>query len=156
MAFQHDRLDVYRLSLDVSARVFRLLKRVARDVGGLRNQLLRAVISITLNIAEGAEEFSPADKARFYRFARRSAAECAACLDTLVAWGELKQTDIREIKRLLGWIVGKLTNMIAAMEARLGSTSVPTPGSRDEPMPVPMRMPMPIPFPPREPNPITR
>jgi four helix bundle protein len=34
-----------------------------------------------VNIAEGAGEFSPGDKARFYRMARRSATECAAILD---------------------------------------------------------------------------
>jgi four helix bundle protein len=33
-----------------------------------------------LNIAEGAGEFSPSEKARFYRMARRSATECAAIL----------------------------------------------------------------------------
>ena len=33
------------------------------------------------NIAEGAGEFSPADKARFYRIAGRSATESAASLD---------------------------------------------------------------------------
>ena len=36
---------------------------------------------MALNIAEGAGEFSPADKARLYRIARRSATECAAILD---------------------------------------------------------------------------
>ena len=34
-----------------------------------------------LNIAEGAGEFSNSDKARFYRYAKRSATECAAMLD---------------------------------------------------------------------------
>ena len=43
-----------------------------------------------LNVAEGAGEFSPADKARFYRVARRSATECAAILDVC---GELHLAD---------------------------------------------------------------
>ena len=34
-----------------------------------------------LNIAEGAGEFAPKEKARFYRMARRSATESAAVLD---------------------------------------------------------------------------
>jgi len=45
------------------------------------DQLQRAATSIPLNVAEGAGEFSPAEKARFYRIARRSATECAAILD---------------------------------------------------------------------------
>jgi four helix bundle protein len=32
-------------------------------------------------MAEGAGEFSSKEKARFYRMAKRSATECAACLD---------------------------------------------------------------------------
>ncbi len=32
------------------------------------------------NIAEGVREYSPAEKARFYRIARRSAVECASHL----------------------------------------------------------------------------
>ena len=43
-------------------------------------RVLRCTTDV-LNIAEGAGEFSPADKARFYRIARCSATESAACLD---------------------------------------------------------------------------
>jgi four helix bundle protein len=46
----------------------------------VRDQLRRAANSIPLNIAEGAGEFLPAEKARFYRMARRSATECAGQL----------------------------------------------------------------------------
>ena len=49
--------------------------------GDLADQLKRASTSIALNIAEGAGEYSRADKARFYRMAKRSATECAAILD---------------------------------------------------------------------------
>lgn len=44
-------------------------------------QLRRAVLSILLNLTEGATESEPREKARMYRLARRSAAECAAALD---------------------------------------------------------------------------
>ncbi len=47
----------------------------------LNDQLQRAGSSITLNIAEGAGEFSPNEKIRFYRMAKRSATECASILD---------------------------------------------------------------------------
>ena len=40
----------------------------------------RAISSAALNLAEGANEFSPAAKAAFYRIARRSAGEAAAAL----------------------------------------------------------------------------
>ena len=49
--------------------------------GYLRDQLRRAALSILLNLAEGATETEPKEKARMYRLARRSAAECGAALD---------------------------------------------------------------------------
>ncbi len=49
--------------------------------GELADPLRRASTSIPLNIAEGAGEYSRADKARFYRIARRSATESAAIID---------------------------------------------------------------------------
>ena len=53
----------------------------AEQLFHLADQLRRASTSISFNIAEGAGEYAPADKARFYRIARRSATESAAILD---------------------------------------------------------------------------
>jgi 23S rRNA-intervening sequence protein len=47
----------------------------------LTAQLQRAGTSIALNSAEGAGEFSPHEKSRFYRMAKRSGTETAAILD---------------------------------------------------------------------------
>ncbi len=46
----------------------------------LDDQMHRAAVSFTLNLAEGAGEFSKGDKARFYRMGKRSKTECAAVL----------------------------------------------------------------------------
>ena len=50
-------------------------------VGDLSDQLQRAALSISLNIAEGAGEYAIDEKVRFYRMAKRSATECAGILD---------------------------------------------------------------------------
>ncbi len=84
-----DRLPVYR-----DARAFRVLaERIAnsspRGQSDLAAQLRSAANSIVENISEGAGEFAPAEKARFYRIARRSAAECVAIVvDALRLRGE--------------------------------------------------------------------
>ena len=64
-----------------------LADRFPRCRAYLSDQLRRAVASIPLTLAEGAGEFAPADKARFYRMARRSATETAAVLDVLAVLG---------------------------------------------------------------------
>ena len=49
--------------------------------GLISDQLQRAALSISLNIAEGAGEYAVDEKVRFYRMAKRSATECAGVLD---------------------------------------------------------------------------
>jgi four helix bundle protein len=74
-------LAVYRGAIHYVAQTRPLTKRLKREDPTLADQLHRSVISIPLNIAEGSGEFSPKDKARFYRYALRSCAESLAILD---------------------------------------------------------------------------
>ena len=80
--FDHEKLEVYQESLTFVGWLSGVLDGSVR-LGDVKDQLDRASTSIPLNIAEGAGEFSPSEKARFYRMARRSATECAAILHVL-------------------------------------------------------------------------
>ena len=79
--FDHEKLDVYNVAIQWVVLAQDISQSMPRGNASLADQLRRAASSIALNIAEGAGEFSPADKARFYRMAKRSATECAAVLD---------------------------------------------------------------------------
>ena len=81
--FDHERLDVYRIALELQELVGTLLP--GRGYRVLRDQLERASLSVLLNIAEGAGRVSAADKRQFYAIARGSATESAAVLDVLRA-----------------------------------------------------------------------
>ena len=109
--FDHDRLDVYRLSIDYVASAF----DSSRSLEGLhrhaRDQWLRAAQSIPLNIAEGNGKRSLKDRARFLDIARGSALECAAIQDVLVVSGGLKRETSIELKSKLVRIVAMLTRM---------------------------------------------
>jgi hypothetical protein len=67
------KLDVYRCALDLLEVLDSIVGDMPAGRAHLKDQLDRAGTSIVFNIAEGAGEFSAADKARFYRMARRSA-----------------------------------------------------------------------------------
>src|SRR5450432_1334217 len=82
-----------------------------RGRGYLADQLRRAASSIAFNIAEGAGEFAPADKARFYRMARRSATESAAILDGCRALS-LTTDESPTARAVLLRIVAMLTAMV--------------------------------------------
>ena len=109
--FDHDRLDVYRLSIDYVAAAF----DVSKTLGGLhrhaRDQWLRAAQSIPLNIAEGNGKRSLKDRARFFDIARGSSFECAAIQDVLVATDGLDDSTSRDLKSKLKRIVAMLTRM---------------------------------------------
>ena len=79
--FDHEKLDVYKVSITFVLLIDELVKVLPRGRSYLVDQLQRAGSSITLNIAEGAGEYSRNEKVRFYRMAKRSAIECASILD---------------------------------------------------------------------------
>src|SRR5687768_10575821 len=99
--FDQDRLDAYNLSRAFVREVAALLTSVPRGFGEQIDQLRRAALSISLNTAEGAGEFVPKEKARFYRMARRSATEAAAVQDTLVDRGILQESEIENGRFIL-------------------------------------------------------
>ena len=87
MQFDHEKLDVYQVSIEFLRLANEVAEALPRGRGYLADQLHRAATSIALNIAEGAGEFSARDKARFYRMAKRSATECAAVFDVVRTLG---------------------------------------------------------------------
>ncbi len=63
--FDHDRLDVYRLSIDYVAQSFAITKQLSGLQRHARDQCLRAAQSIPLNIAVGNGKRSLKDRNRF-------------------------------------------------------------------------------------------
>jgi four helix bundle protein len=111
----HRQLDVYRVAIEFVA----IADRMSSSLVGrapLADQLRRASTSICLNIAEGAGEFSPKEKSRFYRIARRSAAECGAILDVMRAIGEGVPGDMDLGDDALLRIVRMLTRLVQRTE----------------------------------------
>lgn len=92
-------------------------RKIPPPYDDLRDQLRRAAVSVALNIAEGAGEFSPREKSRFYRIARRSAAECLAILDVLREFAA-PQTSTTAAKDDLLDISAMLTTMIKTVSGR--------------------------------------
>jgi four helix bundle protein len=77
----HEKLDVYHIAIEFVILSDAIIEHIPRGRGYLSDQLQRAALSISLNIAEGAGEYAIDEKVRFYRMAKRSATECAGILD---------------------------------------------------------------------------
>lgn len=124
-AFDHERLDVYQIALEFVALVGEVPERFPSGRHNLADRLSRASTSVVLNIAEGAGEFSRAEKARFYRMAKRSATECAAALDVCRIWKVTGEKKLEAGREMLLRIVAMLIRMIHAVEANSGQVTSP-------------------------------
>jgi len=110
--FDHEKLDVYRVSLQFTAWAHRLSKELRGIDRSTRDQLVRASQSIPLNIAEGNGKRPSADRRRFLQIAYGSSLECAAILDVLHVCGTIPVQRTDEGKVLLNRIVAMLVKMI--------------------------------------------
>ena len=105
----HERLDVYWVSLELRAVVRDIVPR--RGCAGLRDQVDRSSSSIVLNISEGAGRTAKADKQRFYEIARASATETDGALNVLRVDRFLTDADYQRARPLLIRIVAMLTRL---------------------------------------------
>jgi len=118
MAFDHHKLDVYRRALDAMEACDEIIEKLPPGRSHRRSQISKAADSIVANIAEGAGEFSPKEKARFYRMARRSAIEVAAWLDIVARRGDAPQPMIDHAIAQLEPVVAMLVRLIKASARR--------------------------------------
>ncbi|TWU01482.1 four helix bundle protein [Neorhodopirellula pilleata] len=109
--FDHDRLHIYRLSIEYVSAAFEISKSLSSLHRHARDQWLRASQSIPLNIAEGNCKRSVKDRARFFDIARGSAFECDAIQDVLVVSGGLYIKTSRDMKLTLKRVASMLTRM---------------------------------------------
>lgn len=76
MAFAFEKLLVYHKSVDFADAVCTATEQFQRAYGFLVDQLNRAALSISSNIAEGNGRFTKADRKHFIDIARGSIQEC--------------------------------------------------------------------------------
>ena len=114
--FEHEKLQVYHLSRELNREICRLTKIASKGCADHLDQVVRCGASIPRNLAEGTGEWSPKEKAKFYRYARRSATECCAAMDVLVDYEMLRESDVAHAKELLARIIPMLIKLIKLFE----------------------------------------
>ena len=110
--FGHERFEAYQISIKFLKVAISLADSIPPGYSMVKDQFRRASLSITLNIAEGSDKSSIAEKKRFYAIARGSAMECAAICDVLELVDQnYYATKTTEAKALLKSIVSILTTI---------------------------------------------
>ncbi|MFQ5845023.1 MAG: four helix bundle protein, partial [Planctomycetota bacterium] len=128
--FTHQRLDAYRVALELFAGVERLADEFPRGHADHKDQLRRAAAATVRHIAEGANRIHPRDKAARFALARAECGECEATLEMAEVAAVAAPGRVRPLRgradRVAAMLVGLLRRE-RARALRLRGTGTVTP-----------------------------
>jgi four helix bundle protein len=116
--FRFERLTVWQKAIELFEAVDTLVERLPRRVRfGLADQIHRAALSISSNIAEGSGRETPAEMRHFYTTAKASTFELVSL--SIVCWRRKFFTDDQysEVYRR----AEEIARMLTALKKRPGS-----------------------------------
>jgi four helix bundle protein len=108
----YQKLDVYQCSIQFIALGAALITNLPKGFFFLADELKRASVSVSQNIAEGVGKPTAADRARYLGIARGSAMECGAILDVGATLKLFSASDHLKGMELLERIVSMLSKMM--------------------------------------------
>src|SRR5690349_11814249 len=103
-------LRIYPVVLELVRRLAPVIRMLRQRSAALADQMERALISVPLNVAEGAYSRGRNRQAR-YQSAAASARETLACLETAEAMGFVGPID-PELAALFDRVIGTLVRLI--------------------------------------------
>lgn len=109
--FAHQRLDAYRVAVELFREVEQVTARFPRGHADLKDQMRRSAAATVRHIAEGANRFEPRDCANRFLLAR---AECGECESTVEMASLVGAVGRAQAERMRG-----LADRVAAMTWRL-------------------------------------
>jgi len=100
--FGYRKLIAYQKAKEIVKRTYKLLKKFpAEERYAMCDQLRRASVSITSNIAEGVNRFSIKDKARFIEIAYGSLMEVSSQFEISEELGYITTADRQNMDQLI-------------------------------------------------------
>ncbi|MEW6517683.1 MAG: four helix bundle protein [candidate division FCPU426 bacterium] len=81
MSFMFEQLNVYQKAINLAETITNATEAIARGNYYLTDQLNRAVLSISTNLAEGNGRWHEKDRKQFFYIARGSAQECVPIIE---------------------------------------------------------------------------
>ena len=110
--FPHDRLDAYRVALEMARGAKELAQHIPRGHRSVADHLLRSSTNAVLLLAEGANRRGPAEKRQRFVESRGEAGEVAAACD-LVSVLEVGSGSLAAaVKRDAARVAAMLTRLI--------------------------------------------
>lgn len=120
----HSNLMVYQRALNLVQDIRRSTRNVGMDWSTL-DQITRASLSITANIAEGAGRKGPRERIQFYHIARSSAAETYSHFEVIAPERNVDplkldcwKAELIEVSKMLYGLIRRQQSMIAGPPTR--------------------------------------
>jgi four helix bundle protein len=107
-------LEVWRRACDAAVEVCEVAASIRNSA--LRDQMMRAAISVPSNIAEGAERNSKPDFLRFLHYSKGSSAELWTQIVLAVRLGHIPQDRGRDLTEQLKQISAMLHGLVQALQ----------------------------------------
>ena len=118
MTFAFEKLQVYQKSVDFADTICSHTEQFSRGYGFLANQLNRAALSISANLAEGNGRFTKADRKNFFIIARGSVQECVPLLELARRRGLVTEETHTQLKAQLEEIARMLAGLNKGLDNR--------------------------------------
>lgn len=118
MAFMFEKLEVYQKSVDFSDPIAEMTEQFPRGYYFLVDQLNRAALSISTNLAEGNGRFTKPDRRHFFTIARGSIHECVPLLDVARRRGFVEEPTALRLKEQLEIMAKMISGLINGLDNR--------------------------------------
>jgi four helix bundle protein len=117
-------LRVWQKSIELVTFIYNLSKSFPKDeTFGLTSQLRRAIVSVSLNIAEGYGRHSTQSYIQFLRIARGSIMESETCIIIAENLGYITNIQALEGKRKIEEVLILLNSLIKSLNEKLNLPS---------------------------------
>lgn len=120
MPFLFEKLEVYQKAVDLAEVISKFTESFPRGSYYLADQLNRAALSISANLAEGNGRWHAGDRKQFFYIARGSAQECVPILEICRRKNLILIEQVEEIRSALDTVVKMIYGLIKGLDGRGG------------------------------------
>jgi len=108
----HKKLDIWNFSLDLISKIYSFTSKFPKEeLFGLTNQIRRASVSVSSNVAEGLSRTSKLEKIRFLEISRSSLVEIDTHLEIALKLKLCTKNKLIEIEKLLNSLFAIITSL---------------------------------------------
>ena len=115
-----ENLDVYQKAVNLAETIITLTEDFPRGYYFLSDQLNRAALSVSANLAEGNGRFTKNDRKHFFIIARGSVQECVPLVEIAKRKNLIHETRCAELKNQLEIIAKMISGLINGLDKRSG------------------------------------